>query len=149
MSKLRELWEEYKRLEDTGSSRTGRILDLEKEIHDRQREIGTAPFDFDKKWAKKEQDGTSTLLGPPLPDSKPVEVKEVIPQNNFTFDEARKIIGENDFAILEDCNRMAEAMMTCIENIANKRNTENQRNPARRGQSINLTINLFNRRKDE
>lgn len=144
---LHDLWGEYKRILQ-GGTRIPRALELEKLIHEKQKLVGTPAYDFDKKWDKIKLDGTSTISGPPPPTSK-VDTAVTVPQASFTFEQAKEKVGENDFSILEDCNRMIEARMICVENISMRTNPENQKNLARRGQSINQTLNEFNRRKSE
>jgi|FLOH01.1.fsa_nt_gi hypothetical protein len=144
MSNLRIYWEEYKRIELKGE-RTKRCFELEELIHDEQKNMGVKRYDFNIRWTRKESEGKPTLTGPslePTPDEKPV------PQSNFTFDYAKDKLGENDFAILEECAMDAEIAMVCLAKILDGLNPDNLRNPARRGQATNLAMRLYEERKN-
>ncbi len=147
--KLREMWEEYEQIEKSGAGRNDRCREIEIEIHQYQKMIGASPYDFDKRWIKKQSMAESTLSGPPPADALPPTDFTTVPQNNFTLEQAKEIIGENDFAILEDCIRHAEAWAICAAAIADKVNPSNQNNPARRGQVMNFARQDFNERKEK
>lgn len=143
---LTDLWNEYNKI-FSGGKRTGRALILEPLIHAEQKRIGVTPvYDFDKRWDKVAKDGASTVNGPPEPNSKP-EIPNA-PQRNFTVEQAKKIIGSGDCAILEDCAKVAEARMIFLADVLDKMNPSNS-NVARRGQATNIAIQEFNRRKAE
>jgi len=138
------MWEDYDRLEKSGAQRDNpKILELEIEIHAYQKMTGLSPYDFNKRWLKKAQMGATTMAGPPPPDSKPEEIVTPAPQSNFNLDQAKAIVGENDFAILEHCIKLAEAWMVCATFIADNVNASNMQNPARRGQLINFARQIF------
>lgn len=150
MTELRDLWEEYKRIELSGAGRNKRAKEIEARIHEIQKGMGTSLYDFDKREEKQNLMGKPTIEVPSvvsLPDKPNVE--ERAPQANFTLEQAKKIVGDNDYRILEECNRVVEAQIVCVEHISMGRNPDNKKNPARRGQSINQTIFLFNKRKEE
>jgi len=143
---LIELWTEYKKIELTGK-RTKRALDLEVLIHQKQKILSTGAYDFNARWEKNETMGKSTVEGPPM-DARP-EATNVPPQANFTVEQAKEKIGENDCAILDDCIGWAEARMIYMAHVADVINPANKTNVARRGQCINIAIAEFNRRKAE
>ena len=137
------LWEEYKRIELSGE-RTKRCLDIEALIHEEQKNMGVSRYDFNTRWSRREIEAKPTLEGPslePTPDPVPA------PTSNFTFEYAKDKIGENDFAILEECAMEAELYMVCLAKILENVNPDNMRNLARRGQATNIAIRLFEERK--
>jgi len=149
MKSLRELWEEYEILERQGVARdNNQILELEQEIHLRQKSLGTSPFDFNKRWARKLEMGTPTLQGTKVPDV-PEQTIVVAPQSNFTYEQARKIWGENEDAIIADCVRHAEAFIVVASYYADRVNPQNLTNLARRGQVVNLAKQIYDERKKQ
>lgn len=143
MSNLTIYWSEYKKIELSGE-RTKRCLELEKLIHDEQKNMGVSRYDFNARWERKEAQGKITLEGPsldPSPESEPE------PTSNFTFDYAKDKIGENDFAILEECAMKAELQMVVLAKILETINNENKQNFARRGQAMNIAMRLFEEKK--
>lgn len=143
MTELTDAWAVWRKLTANGGERTKQVLEAETNVHVAQKKIGTPPYDFTTKyWEKKEIDGTSTVSGPPMTDAKP-DPSEIVPQSNFDFNEAKTITGDDDYAIFEFCNRLVEAWITCITHIAQQTNSINKTNHARRGQSINQTLDLF------
>jgi len=142
LSNLRTYWEEYKKIEIRGE-RTKRCYEIEALIHEEQKKMGVSIYNFNARWTRKEVDGKSTLEGPtfdPVPEPDPV------PTSNFTFDYAKDKIGENDFAILEECAMEAELYMVCLAKILENINPDNTRNLARRGQATNIAMRLFEER---
>jgi len=138
MTELRELWDEYGLIVQSGA-RTTRALRIEEEIHALQKKIGTSRYDFDKRWERNVEMAKPTLtIG-----SMDEEEKPSVPSTNFTFEQAKSRIGENDFALLEDCAMRAEAEMVVLARILDSLNIDNQRNVARRGQAINIAIRKF------
>ena len=123
--------------------RNQKCLEAEANVHVEQKKIGSPPYQFTEKyWDKREQDGASTVSGPPMTDVKP-DPNESVVQANFDFNEAKKIVGEDDYTLLEFCNRLVEARIICVTQIAQITNSQNKTNGARRGQSINQTLHLF------
>lgn len=138
MTELRDLWDEYGIIVQ-GGARTTRALKIEEEIHALQKKIGTSRYDFDKRWERNVEMAKPTLtIG-----SMEEEEKPSVPSTNFTFEQAKARIGENDFALLEDCAMRAEAEMVVLARILDSLNIDNQRNVARRGQAINIAIRKF------
>ena len=138
MTELRDLWDEYGIIVQ-GGARTTRALKIEEEIHALQKKIGTSRYDFDKRWERNVEMAKPTLTI----DSMEEEEKPSVPSTNFTFEQAKARIGENDFALLEDCAMRAEAEMVVLARILDSLNIDNQRNVARRGQAINIAIRKF------
>lgn len=145
MSNLRVYWEEYKRIELKGE-RTKRCFELEQLIHDEQKIMDVSRYDFNSRWARKIKAGTPTITGPSL---APAEDPEPAPTSNFTFEYAKDKIGENDFAILEECAMRAELYMVCLATILETVNPDNKSNMARRGQATNIAIKLFEEMKEK
>ena len=138
MTELRDLWDEYGKIVQ-GGARTTRALKIEEEIHALQKKIGTSRYDFDKRWERNSEMAKPTLtIG-----SMEEEEKPSVPSTNFTFEQAKARIGENDFALLEDCAMRAEAEMVVLARILDSLNIDNQRNVARRGQAINIAVRKF------
>ena len=138
MTELRELWDEYGKIVQNGV-RTDRALKIEEAIHALQKKIGTSRYDFDKRWERNTEMAKPTItIG-----SMDEEEKPSVPSTNFTFDQAKARVGENDFALLEDCAIRAEAEMVVLARILDSLNIDNQRNVARRGQAINIAIRKF------
>lgn len=138
MTELRDLWDEYGKIVQNGV-RTDRALKIEEEIHALQKKIGTSRYDFDKRWERNAEMSKPTItIG-----SMDEEEKPSVPSTNFTFEQAKARIGENDFALLEDCAIRAEAEMVVLARILDSLNIDNQRNVARRGQAINIAIRKF------
>lgn len=148
MSDLRNFWEEYKQIELSGIGRNKRAFELETLIHEKQKEIGSEPYDFDKRWMKTEEMATPSISGPPAMDSVAPESPKKSPQGNFTLDEAKELIGDNDCKILDNCAKWAEARMVYLAYVLDRINPANS-NVARRGQATNIAIAEFNRRKAE
>ena len=143
MTELRDLWDEYGKIVQSGE-RTSRALKIEEEIHALQKKIGTSRYDFDKRWERNAEMSKSTItIG-----SMEEEEKPSVPSTNFTFDQAKARVGENDFALLEDCAIRAEAEMVVLARILDSLNIDNQRNVARRGQAINIAIRKFEELKN-
>ena len=143
MTELRDLWDEYGIIVQ-GGERTARALKVEEEIHALQKKIGTSRYDFDKRWERNSEMAKPTLtIG-----SMEEEEKPSVPSTNFTFEQAKARIGENDFALLEDCAMRAEAEMVVLARILDSLNIDNQRNVARRGQAINIAIRKFEELKN-
>jgi hypothetical protein len=143
MSNLRTYWEEYKRIELKGE-RTKRCFDLEELIHEEQKKMGTSRYDFNARWTRKEAQAKPSLSGPSL---EPTEEAPPVPTSNFTFEYAKEKIGENDFAILEECAMDAELYMVCLAKILEQINPDNTRNLARRGQATNIAMRIFEEKK--
>ena len=138
MTELRDLWDEYGKIVQNGV-RTDRALKIEEAIHALQKKIGTSRYDFDKRWERNAEMSKPTItIG-----SMDEEEKPSVPSTNFTFEQAKSRIGENDFALLEDCAIRAEAEMVVLARILDSLNIDNQRNVARRGQAINIAIRKF------
>ena len=138
MTEQRDLWDEYGKIVQSGV-RTDRALKIEEEIHALQKKIGTSRYDFDKRWERNVEMAKPTItIG-----SMDEEEKPSVPSTNFTFDQAKARVGENDFALLEDCAIRAEAEMVVLARILDSLNIDNQRNVARRGQAINIAIRKF------
>ena len=148
MSVLRDLWENYKKLEVTTTTRNSKVLELEALIHVEQKKMGVSAYDFDKRWTRRDEMAKSTVTGPPDRDSKSPD-EFTVPQTKFTLEEAQKIVGENELAILEDCAKKSEARMICLAAIFDKLNPIENRNVARRGQGINMAMAEFHKRKEE
>jgi len=146
LSELRDYWEEYKKIELSGVGRNKRAYALEVLIHEKQKEIKSDPYDFDKRWEKAEAMGTPTISGPPDPNSKPEPEKQ--PRAEHTWVQAKEDIGENDIAMLDGCAKWAEDRMVYLAHVLDVLNPDNS-NVARRGQGINIAIAEFNRRKAE
>jgi hypothetical protein len=143
MTELRDLWDEYSKIVQ-GGVRNDRALDVESRIHEIQKKLGTSRYDFDKRWERNAEMGKSTINTPPMEP----EPEKTVPTSNFTFEQAKARIGENDFAILEDCAMRAEAEIVCLARILDTLNIENQRNVARRGQAINIAVRKFEELKN-
>jgi len=143
MTELRDLWDEYAKIVQ-GGARNERALDIEAKIHDIQKKLGTSRYDFDKRWERNAEMGKPTINTPPMEP----EPEKIVPTSNFTFEQAKARIGENDFAILEDCAMRAEAEIVCLARILDTLNIENQRNVARRGQAINIAVRKFEELKN-
>jgi hypothetical protein len=141
---LRILWEKYKVIERNGT-RTSNAKTLEEQIHARQKEMGSAPYDFDARWDRNRINATPSVSGPPHPDA--VVEKPKVPQVNFTLEQAVKIVGENDVAQLRDCAKFAECWMIILADELDKINPLNA-NVARRGQATNVALVEFRRRKE-
>ena len=138
MTELRDLWDEYGKIVQSGV-RTEKALKIEEAIHALQKKIGTSRYDFDKRWERNVEMAKPTItIG-----SMDEEEKPSVPSTNFTFDQAKARVGENDFALLEDCAIRAEAEMVVLARILDSLNIDNQRNVARRGQAINIAIRKF------
>jgi len=148
MSVLRDLWENYKRLELTTTTRNSKLLEIESQIHVEQKKMGVSAYDFDRRWTRRDESAKSSIEGPPEADSKPPE-EFTIPQSHFTLEQAKEIIGENEFSILEDCAKKSEARMICLASIFDKLNPVENKNVARRGQGINMAMVEFHKRKEE
>lgn len=147
MSTLRDLWEQYKRLEATTHKRDSKALEIEALIHTEQKKMGVSAYDFDKRWIRIEEMAKSTVTGPPDPNEEQPEAFTV-PQTKFTLEEAEKIVGENELAILADCAKKSEARMICLAAIFDKLNPIENKNVARRGQGINMAMVEFHKRKE-
>jgi len=145
MAELKPLWDEYNKLRASGA-RNARAIMLEGLIHGRQREIGSEPYDFDKMWDKIEKDRTPSIEVPTIGGMIKPET-ETVPQSRFTFEQAKKLIGENDCAILDDCAKWAEVRMVYLSHVLNEINPAENTNVARRGQGINIGLGEFVRRK--
>jgi hypothetical protein len=143
MSELSVLWDEYKKIIQKGQ-RTDRAREIEAKIHEVQKRIGTPRYDFDRRWEKVIADGTPTINLPPME----AEPTPSVPTTNFTFEQAKARVGDNDFALLEDCAMRAEAEIVVLTRILDSINIENQRNVARRGQAINIAIRKFEEMKN-
>ncbi len=149
-TELGNLWEQYKKLLETGTERTDRVRDLEAKIHEIQKTKGYTRYDFDTKWAKKIANATPSVTGGTKEQmDNTVMAKEDIPvpTANFTLEQAQKRVGQNNLNILEDCVMDTEAEMICMEDICNRINPNNKSNVARRGQSMNLSEIKFRDRK--
>tara|TARA_R110000824_G_scaffold123929_1_gene282109 strand:+ start:21 stop:458 length:438 start_codon:yes stop_codon:yes gene_type:complete len=138
MTELRDLWDEYSKIVQ-GGVRNDRALSVESKIHEIQKKLGTSRYDFDKRWEKNAEMAKPTINTPPM-ESK---IEKSVPTSNFTFEQAKARIGENDFALLEDCAMRAEAEMVVLARILETLNVDNQRNVARRGQAINIAVRKF------
>ena len=148
MSELRDLWENYKRRELSIHTRDSKLLELETLIHAEQKKMGVSAYDFDRRWIRREEAAKSTVAGPPDPDAKSPD-EFTIPQTKFTLEEAQKIVGENELAMLADCAKKSEARMICLAAIFDKLNPFENKNVARRGQGINMAMAEFHKRKEE
>ena len=138
MTELRDLWDEYGKIVQSGV-RTDKALKIEEAIHELQKKIGTSRYDFDKRWERNSEMAKPTLSIA----SMDKEESPSVPSTNFTFEQAKARIGENDFALLEDCAMRAEAEMVVLARILDSLNIDNQRNVARRGQAINIAVRKF------
>ena len=138
MTELRDLWDEYSKIVQ-GGVRNDRALSVESKIHEIQKKLGTSRYDFDKRWEKNAEMAKPTINTPPMEP----EIEKSVPTSNFTFEQAKARIGENDFALLEDCAMRAEAQMVVLARILETLNVDNQRNVARRGQAINIAVRKF------
>ncbi len=147
MSALRDLWENYKKLELTNTTRNSKVLEVEALIHTEQKRMGVSAYDFEARWERRAEMAKSTVEGPPMDSTSPSDF--VVPQSRFTFEEAKGIVGENEYAMLEDCAKLSEARMICIASILDKLNPTENKNVARRGQGINMTIAEFHKRKEK
>ena len=147
MTVLRDLWEKYKNLELTNTTRTAKVLEVESLIHAEQKRMGVGAYDFEARWERRAEMAKSTVEGPPDPESKSPD-EFTVPQSRFTLEEAKEIIGENEYAMLEDCAKVSEARMVCLASILDKLNPDNK-NVARRGQGINMSIAEFHKRKEK
>jgi hypothetical protein len=143
MSELSILWDEYKKIIQKGE-RTPRAREIEEKIHEVQKRIGTPRYNFDRRWERVIEAGTPTISLP----SMEAESTSSVPTSNFTFEQAKARVGENDFALLEDCAMRAEAEIVVLARILDTINVENQRNVARRGQAINIAIRKFEELKN-
>ena len=143
MTELRDLWDEYGKIVQSGV-RTDRALKIEEAIHTLQKKIGTSRYDFDKRWERNTEMSESTLKI----NTMDREESPSVPSTNFTFEQAKARIGENDFALLEDCAMRAEAEMVVLARILDSLNIDNQRNVARRGQAINIAVRKFEELKN-
>lgn len=143
---LRTMWEEYASEEQKGI-RSQRCYELEAEIHTYQKMVGVSPYDFDSRWAKRDQIKKEMIQMPSL-EPAPVQIT-IAPQRNFDYDTAKKIIGENNDAIIADCVRWAEAWVVCASFHADQVNPSNQNNPARRGQIMNFARQEYLKRKED
>lgn len=148
MSVLRDLWEQYKRLESTTHKRSSKALEIEALIHTEQKTMGVSAYDFDKRWIRRDEMAKSTVEGPPDPNTQRPEEGFTVPQTKFTLEEAEKIVGENELAILADCAKLSEARNICLAAICDKLNPADNKNQARRGQIINMAITEFHKRKE-
>ena len=143
MSELRTYWDEYGLIERSGVGRNARAKELEALIHRRQKELKILPpYDFDARELRNRTNSTPSISGPPSPDSKPLEEVQSIPQGRFTIEEAIKILGENECALLDHCATLTEARMVFLAHVLDKKNPENN-NVARRGQAINMSVTEF------
>ncbi len=142
MSELKTLWTKYKVFEQNGNRSEG-ARKIEAKIHEVQKLIGSSPYDFDKRWERVAKDGAPSIT---LPSLEPIPV-EPSPQANFTLEQAEKIIGENDTALLRGAVRWVEPVMIILADEANKVNPDNS-NVARRGQVINLSLAKFKEDKE-
>ena len=148
MTVLRDLWESYKKLELTNTTRTAKVLEIEASIHTEQKRMGVSAYDFEVRWERRAEMAKPSVEGPPPMDSTPPS-DFVVPQNRFTLEEAKEIVGENEYSILEDCAKLSEARMICLAAILDKLNPTENKNVARRGQGINMTITEFHKRKEK
>lgn len=149
-TELGNLWEQYKKLLETGITRTEEVRKLERKIHEIQKAKGYSLFDFDTKWAKKMADATPTVTGgtkEQMNNKPPVEEDTPVPTAHFTLEQAKLRVGENNLRILEDCARDAECELICLEDILNKINPVNITNVARRGQAMNQSEIKYRDRK--
>lgn len=145
MTDLTTLWRQYKNIQNSASERTPSVRRLEEKIHEAQKFIPTPPYDFDKWWAKRELMSKSSVSGTTIETPEP----EKAPQANFSLEQAKQLIGDNDCVILTDCAKRAEAIMIYLAHELEKINPSNMNNPARRGQAINQTLYIFNDRKKQ
>jgi len=143
MSELKELWDEYTKIVQ-GGVRNDRAREIESRIHEVQKKLGTSRYDFDRRWERNAEMAKPTVNTPPMEPEPTVSV----PTSNFTFEQAKARVGENDFALLEDCAMRAEAEIVVLSRILDSINIENQRNVARRGQAINIAIRKFEELKN-
>lgn len=146
------LWEQYKKLLDSGSERTEAVLAIEEKIHKIQKEKGWSRYDFDSKWERKRLISTPTVTGgtrEQMDNKPPTEDDIPVPVANFTFEQAKQRIGDNDYNILEDIAMHTECLMICLAEIHNKINPENRTNMARRGQAINNDLFAFREKKKQ
>jgi len=148
MTVLRDLWEKYKKLELINATRTAKVLEAEALIHEEQKRMGVSAYDFEARLERRDKMAKSTVEGPPAMDStSPSDF--VVPQSRFTLEQAKEIIGENEFSLLEDCAKLSEARMICLASILDKLNPTENKNVARRGQGINMTITEYHKRKEK
>lgn len=147
MSELSDLWAEYYAIEQSGSTISKRAKEIEAKIHALQKSMSAGRYDFNKRRERIEAEKVSTVSGPPDANEKPE--KEEAPQGHFTFAEARKLIDDNDFNLLEDCAKNYEIKAILLADILMKMNPENRTNFARRGQGINWALTEFYRNKDK
>lgn len=147
MSELRTYWDEYGLIERSGVGRNTRAKELEALIHRKQKELKLPPYDFDARELRNRTNATPSINGPPQFDSKPLEEVPTIPQGRFTVEEAIKILGENECALLDHCATITEARMVYLAHVLDRKNPENS-NVARRGQATNIAITEFNRMKN-
>lgn len=143
MSNLSKYWEEYQKIEQNGE-RTRRCYEIEGLIHEEQKKMGVSRYDFNVRWERKEAQKKPTLSGPSL---DPTPEPDPVPTSNFSFDYAKKKLGDNDFNILEECMMDAEVLVVCAAKIANIVNVENKTNHARRGMVSNIGIRLYEEKK--
>jgi len=147
MTELRDLWEQYGVLEKKGQPRE-KMLSIERRIHEIQKERGSSRYDFDKRWGKKDEMMEGSMQGPPkfdAPTTDEPEKMEIID----AIEKAKKLIGENDIALLEECLEKAEAFSTYGTDYLDKINPANTRNAAMRGQKVNLAMEIFKTLKDK
>ncbi len=149
MTELGDLWEKYQALLNSGVERNNMVREIESKIHAIQKEKGWARYDFDKRWSRKEIMSQPTLEGPPDPQTEAPSSEEIAPTANFTFEQAKKRVGENNYNIMEDCAMDTECEMICLAEIHERLNPENKNNLARRGQAINLTSKKYNKLKED
>ena len=152
ITELGNLWAQYKKLIDSGSERTESVMDLEEKIHLIQKEKGWARYDFNTKWERKKLLSTPTVTGGTKEqmDNKPPTEEDIpVPTANFTFEQAKARVGDNDYNILEDCAMDTECQMICLAEIHNRLNPENRINVARRGQAINNDLIDYRKKKEQ
>lgn len=149
MSELSDLWAELKGIELSTKKETPRLKAIQKRIHEIQKGMGSSPYDFDKRRSRNEAMSVESVVGPPDLDSPAPSSEEQVPQANFTYDQARKLISDNDFALLEDCAKDYEIKAVVIGRILEGMNPTNITNHARRGQGINWTLTKFWKDKEK
>ena len=151
MTELQDAWARYAVIEKSGVGRTPECYELEEKIHAIQKKAGLPPYDFDNRWLNKQIRGKSTVSGPAF--EKPTVDGET-PANyikltdQLSIEEIKKKIGENNANLYEHFLREAHMLLTYLTAVANTLDPSYANNPAKRGQLINIGLNMYRAHKE-
>ena len=151
MTELQDTWARYTVIEKSGVGRTPECYELEEKIHAIQKKAGLPPYDFDNRWLNKQIRGKPTVSGPAF--EKPTVDGET-PANyikltdQMSIEEIKKKIGENNANLYEYFLREAHMLLTYLTAVANTLDPSYSNNPAKRGQLINIGLNMYRMHKE-